>query len=51
MSRGGILFSVHTDDSEWTRRAKQLLEECGAKQISSSMEARASLPTSHPAHL
>src|SRR6185503_3459689 len=27
---GGILLSVHCDDSEWTGKAKRILEETGA---------------------
>ena len=36
---GGILLSVHSDSSEWTKRAKQILEETGAQDISSTGEA------------
>jgi hypothetical protein len=36
---GGILLSVHSDGSDWTKRAKQILEETGAQDISSSSEA------------
>ena len=38
---GGILLSVHSDDSEWTKRAKEILERTGAQDISSSGEASA----------
>jgi hypothetical protein len=38
---GGILLSVHSDSSEWTKRAKQVLERTGAQDISSTAEARA----------
>ena len=38
---GGILLSVHSDNSEWTKRAKQILERTGAQDISSSGEASA----------
>src|SRR5258706_480047 len=38
---GGILFSVHCDDSNWTKRAKVILEETGAQDVSSSGEASA----------
>src|SRR2546430_3894386 len=30
---GGILLSVHSDNSEWTKRAKQILEQTGAQDI------------------
>ena len=38
---GGILLSVHSDDSEWTKRAKIVLEQTGAQDISSTGEASA----------
>jgi hypothetical protein len=36
---GGILLSVHSDNSEWTKRAKEILKRTGAQDISSSGEA------------
>src|SRR6202166_4438045 len=36
---GGILLSVHSDSSEWTKRAKQILDHTGAQDISSTGEA------------
>jgi hypothetical protein len=38
---GGILLSVHCDDSEWTKRAKKILEDTGAEDVSSTGEASA----------
>jgi len=38
---GGVLLSVHCDDSKWTKRAKQILEHTGADDISSTGEAAA----------
>src|SRR5438309_11461494 len=38
---GGILLSVHCDDSEWVKRSKKILEESGAEDISSTGEASA----------
>jgi Alternative complex III, ActD subunit len=38
---GGILLSVHCDDSNWTKRAKEILERTGAQDVSSSGEAKA----------
>jgi hypothetical protein len=38
---GGILLSVHSDNSDWTKRAKEILENTGAQDISSAGEARA----------
>jgi len=37
---GGILLSVHSDDHEWTKRAKEVLEQTGADDISSAGEAK-----------
>jgi hypothetical protein len=39
---GGILLSVHSDSSDWTKRAKEILEATGAQDISSSGEAKSS---------
>src|SRR5271166_2523321 len=41
---GGILLSVHSDSSEWTKRAKLILEATGAQDISSTGEARSEQP-------
>lgn len=38
---GGILLSVHSDSSEWTKKAKEILENTGAEDISSAGEASA----------
>ena len=38
---GGILLSVHSDSSEWTKKAKEILERTGAEDISSTGEATA----------
>src|SRR4029077_11779351 len=38
---GGILLSVHSDSSEWTKKAKHILEGTGAQDISSTGEAHA----------
>ena len=35
----GILLSVHSDDSQWTKRAKEILERSGAQDVSSTGEA------------
>jgi hypothetical protein len=39
VKEGGILLSVHSDNSEWTKRAKEILERTGAQDISSTGEA------------
>jgi hypothetical protein len=36
---GGILLSVHCDDSKWVSRAKEILKETGAEDIASTGEA------------
>ena len=36
---GGILLSVHCDDSSWTKKAKEILERTGAEDVSSTGEA------------
>lgn len=41
MKNGGILMSVHCDNSDWTKRAKDILERTGAEDISSTGEASA----------
>jgi hypothetical protein len=41
VKNGGILLSVHSDNSEWTKRAKKILEETGADDIASTGEAAA----------
>ena len=38
---GGILVSVHCDNSDWTKRAKEILVHSGASDISTSTEAKA----------
>jgi hypothetical protein len=41
MKRGGILLSVHSDNADWTKKAKRILEDTGADDISSTGEAAA----------
>jgi Protein of unknown function (DUF3341) len=41
VKEGGILLSVHCDDSKWTKRAKEILQHTGADDISSTGEASA----------
>jgi hypothetical protein len=38
---GGILLSVHCDNSEWTKKAKQILQDTGAEDVSSTGESDA----------
>jgi hypothetical protein len=39
VKKGGILLSVHSDNSDWTKRAKEILKRTGAQDISSTGEA------------
>jgi hypothetical protein len=43
---GGILLSVHCDSAEWTKKAKEILKQTGAEDISSTGEAKADFATS-----
>ncbi len=38
---GSILLSVHSDNSDWTKRAKNILQNTGAEDVSSAGEAGA----------
>ena len=38
--KGGMLLSVHSDNSEWTDKAKAILEETGAEDIASASESK-----------
>lgn len=42
---GGILMSIHSEDSSWTKKGKAVLEESGARDISATGESRGE-PTS-----
>jgi hypothetical protein len=41
VKEGGILLSVHSDNAEWTKRAKDILERTGALDISVTGEGGA----------
>jgi hypothetical protein len=41
VKEGGILMSVHCDNSDWVKRAKEVLKSTGAEDISSTGEAGA----------
>ena len=41
IKEGGILLSVHCDDADWTKKAKDMLKQTGADDISSTGEAGA----------
>src|ERR1700736_2433251 len=40
VNKGGILLSVHSDDSDWKKKAKAVLERTGAEDISSTGETK-----------
>ena len=40
IKRGGILVSVHCDDSRWSKTARRLLKQTGARDIALAGEAR-----------
>lgn len=40
VKEGGMLLSVHSDNSEWTDKAKRILESSGATDVSSSHEQK-----------
>lgn len=42
VKEGGLLISVHVDDSNWEKKAKDLLKSFGAKDIGTSAEELAS---------
>jgi hypothetical protein len=45
IKEGGILLSVHCDNSAWTKKAKDILESTGADDIASTSEAPADFAT------
>jgi hypothetical protein len=48
IKEGGILLSVHCDNSEWTKRAKDILERTGAEDVASAGEGSAETKTDRP---
>ena len=40
IKNGGILLSAHSDSSDWTSKAKTILERTGAEDISSTGETK-----------
>lgn len=43
---GGILLSVHCDDSDWAKRAANILRQTGAEDVGATGEARADFAAS-----
>src|SRR6202040_4030189 len=48
---GGILISVHCEDSDWKKRAKDILARTGAKGVSSTGEAHSEKNTVPARHI
>jgi hypothetical protein len=46
IKEGGILASVHCDNSDWISKAKQILRDTGAEEIASAGEERADYASS-----
>jgi hypothetical protein len=46
VTKGGILLSVHSDNAEWTSRAKGILERTGAEDVSSTGETKGDVQNS-----
>jgi hypothetical protein len=46
IKEGGILLSVHCDNSDWVGKAKQVLKETGAEDVASAGEASADFGSS-----
>jgi len=46
IKKGGILLSVHCENSDWTKKAVEILKQTGADGVSSTGEARADVATS-----
>jgi hypothetical protein len=44
--KGGILLSVHCDDREWVKSAREILVQTGAEDVSTTSEAKADFATS-----
>lgn len=50
LKRGGILLSVHCDDTAWIRLARRVLESTGAEDVAASSEAAADFAVSDRPH-
>jgi len=46
INRGGILLSIHCDNSEWARQARAILHQTGAEDVSATGETRADFANS-----
>lgn len=43
VKEGKILISIHCDDREWVRKARDILENCGAQDVASAGESEATI--------
>ena len=50
VKEGGILLSIHCDNSDWVKRAKELLEHTGAQDIGSTGEKSADYDATDKPH-
>jgi hypothetical protein len=50
LNKGGSLLAVHADDGDWAKRAKDVLDRCGAKDIDKASEARGEKVGDHIRH-
>ena len=48
IKEGGILISIHCDDSDWAKKAKDILSQAGADEVASSTEAGADYNSDSP---
>ena|SRR5712691_1290930 len=40
VTKGGILLSLHSDNLDWRKRAKNILERTGAEDVAATEEAK-----------
>jgi len=50
VKNGGILLSVHVDDSDWKKSAERIMKEYGGEDISSTSESHADFAVSDRPH-
>jgi hypothetical protein len=50
IKKGGILLSVHCDDSDWTKSGKEILERTGAEDVASAGETKGDVDNTNRPH-
>ncbi len=50
IKKGGVLLSIHCDNSEWVKKAKEVLKDTGAEDIASAGEAKADVKIERDHH-